>query len=368
MFASAKRIVIKIGSSLIIGEDNQPRRSWLASLASDIAQLKASGKEVIIVTSGAIALGRAPLGYGTRALVLEEKQAAAACGQITLFSLWAQMLAEVDLAAAQILLTADDSIHRRRYLNARNTLDALLENERIVPVINENDTVATAEIRFGDNDRLAARVAQMAGADTLVLFSDIDGLHSADPRVHPTAAFISEVEEITPEIEAMAGKAASNVSSGGMITKLAAARIAMAAGCSMIIARGTDLHPLKRLADGGKATRFIAKESPLSARKHWIAGSLHPAGTVTVDDGAAKALKTGKSLLPAGVKAVQGTFDRGDAVEIRDEKGASLGKGLIAYSSEDAVRILGKKSGEIEQILGFKRRDVLIHRDDLVLE
>ncbi|NBX02938.1 MAG: glutamate 5-kinase [Alphaproteobacteria bacterium] len=368
MFKDAKRIVIKVGSSLIIGDSNAARKDWLASLASDIAQLKKQNKEVIVVTSGAVALGRSPLGYGARALELEEKQAAAACGQITLFSLWAETLGAVSLSPAQILLTADDSIHRRRYLNARNTLDTLLENARVVPVINENDTVATAELRFGDNDRLAARVAQMAGADMLVLFSDIDGLYTADPRTNKDATFIAEVTEISDDIEAMAGGAGSSVGTGGMATKIAAAKIATAAGCHMVIARGTENNPLKALADGGKHTLFIAKESPLSARKHWIAGGLHPSGIVYVDGGAATALKGGKSLLPAGVKAVEGCFDLGDAVLIKTESDKLIGKGLIAYSADDAARIIGKKSSEIEQILGFKRRDVLIHRDDMVLE
>jgi len=368
MLADAKRIVIKIGSSLIIDEANEPRRAWLQSLAEDIAALKRDGREVIVVTSGAVALGRRPMGYGRRALALEEKQAAAACGQITLFSLWEEALRPVALAAAQMLLTADDSIHRRRYLNARNTLDTLLENKTIVPIVNENDTVATAELRFGDNDRLAARLAQMAGADMLVLFSDIDGLYNANPATHPEAQFIAEVREITPQIERMAGGAASSVASGGMITKLAAAKIALGAGCHMLIACGTLPHPLRALREGGACTRFIAPESPLSARKHWIAGSLHPAGSITVDDGAARALRSGKSLLPAGVIALEGRFDRGDAVLIKSADGAIIGKGLIAYAAEDAQRILGKKSGEIEQILSFKRKDVLIHRDDLALD
>lgn len=368
MFSKAKRIVIKIGSSLIIDETNCARKSWLQSLAADLAALKAEGKEIIVVTSGAVALGRHPLGYGRRALELEEKQAAAACGQIMLFSLWQEVLQQQELFSAQILLTADDSIHRRRYLNARNTMDTLLENKAIIPIINENDTVATAELRFGDNDRLAARVAQMAGADMLVLFSDIDGLYTADPSQHPDAKFIAQVGDITPEIERMAGGASSAVASGGMVTKLAAAKIALSAGCHMIIARGTGQHPLKTLIEGGKYTAFVAKESPLSARQHWIAGSLHPAGSVTIDDGAARALQSGKSLLPAGVSAIEGHFERGDAVLIKNTGGRIMGKGLIAYAAEDAQRIRGKKSQEIEQILGFKRRDVLIHRDDMVLE
>jgi glutamate 5-kinase len=368
VLAKAKRIILKVGSSLLIDEANHVRALWLESLAQDIAQLKSSGKQVIVVTSGAIALGRHPLGYGKRNLELEEKQAAAACGQITLVSAWAQALAKVGMFPAQMLLTADDSIERRRYLNARNTLEALLENPKAIPVINENDTVATAEIRFGDNDRLAARVAQMAGADMLVLFSDIDGLYSANPAKDKGVKFIAEVKEITADIEKMAGGSSSSIGSGGMVTKIGAAKIAMGAGCSMVIALGSVVHPLKALLDGGKHTLFVAQESPLSARKRWIAGSIHPAGSLTVDKGAAGALKGGKSLLPAGVVAVEGDFDRGDAVLIRDEAGNTLGKGIIAYGSEDARRIRGKQSQEIEQILGFKRRDVLIHRDDMALD
>lgn len=369
MLDNAKRIVIKIGSSLLTDEaEGSMREEWLAALAEDIAAFSKQKKEIIVVTSGAVALGRLQLGLKSKTQMhLEEKQAAAACGQIELFAAWRDALAQHKLKVAQLLLTADDSIERRRYLNARNTLDTLIELGAI-PIINENDTVATAEIRFGDNDRLAARVAQMAGADLLILFSDINGLYDADPIKNPDAKFIAEVRAITPEIEAMAGGSSSDVGSGGMITKMAAAKIAMSAGCNMIIACGTDPHPLKALSEGASFTRFIAPESPLSARKHWIAGSVHPAGSVTVDDGAVTALKGGKSLLPAGVKAVDGKFDRGDTVLIKDNKGSVIGKGIISYAAEDAVRIQGKKSQEIEQILGFKRRDVLIHRDDMVLE
>jgi glutamate 5-kinase len=372
MLNNAKRIVIKVGSSLLIGPDGHVRGPWLATLAQDIRRLKHEGKQVIIVTSGAVALGRHVLGYGARALLLEEKQAAAACGQVPLFSHWAAALAQgevVDaLYPAQILLTADDSIQRRRYLNARNTLETLLENGRIVPLINENDTVATAEIRFGDNDRLAARVAQMAGAELLVIFSDIDGLYSNDPGKHPQAEFIAKVDEITPEIERMAGDAASEISSGGMTTKIAAAKIANAAGCHMAIARGTADHPLQALFSGGKHTLFVAQKSPAAARKQWISGAMHPAGSVTVDAGAAKALAGGKSLLPAGVTAVAGAFGKGDVVLVKTPDGKTVARGLIAYDADDARAICGKQSGDIERILGFKRRDVLIHRDDLVLE
>ena len=362
-----KRIVVKVGSSLIIGEGGHVRKNWLATLAADIAALKKNGSEVIVVTSGAVALGRSAMGYGLRALELEEKQAAAACGQAPLLAAWSEAFGS-SMSPALVLLTADDSTDRRRYLNARNTLDTLLAQSNVIPLINENDTVATAEIRFGDNDRLSARVAQMAGADLLVLLSDIDGLYSADPRKNAQAEFIAEVASITPEIEAFAGGAGSDVGSGGMITKIAAAKIAVGAGCSMVIARGLDHHPLNRLFEGGKHTRFTASLSPLSARKNWIAGDMHPAGAVVVDDGAAKALGQGKSLLPAGVTATRGSFQRGDTVAIIDVQGRVLGKGLIAYDSADANIIIGKHSREFEALLGFKGRDVLIHRDDMVLD
>lgn len=366
--SQAKRIIVKVGSSLLIGNDNLERGEWLGTLVSDIAALKRAGAEVIIVTSGAVALGRHVMGFGSRALTLEEKQAAAACGQAPLLAAWGKAMAAQQLAPAQILLTADDSINRRRYLNARNTLETLLANRQVVPVINENDTVATAELRFGDNDRLAARVAQMVSADLLVLLSDIDGLYSADPRTDASARFIGEVHGITPEIEAMAGGVGSSVGSGGMRTKIEAAKIALAAGCHMLIRKGLRDHPLSALEKEGRETWFISEATPLSARKNWISGSLHPAGTVVVDDGAAAALKNGKSLLPAGVKQVEGSFERGDAVVIKTLSGQVLGRGLVAYSAADAERIAGQQSQKIEEILGFKGRSALIHRDDMVLE
>lgn len=368
MLKDSKRIVIKLGSSLMIGDGNQLRMGWLKTLVADIADLKQQGKTIVVVTSGAVALGRCALGYGVRHLVLEEKQAAAACGQITLISMWQQALADAGLHPAQLLLTAEDSIDRTRYLNVRNTLTALLESPHVIPVINENDTVATAELKFGDNDRLAARVAQLTEAELLILFSDVEGLYSANPAQDKNAKLIERVEDITPEIEKMAGGAASAVSSGGMVTKVAAAKLATLSGCHMIIAAGRNEHPLKALQEGGRHTLFVAKGTPRSARKEWIAGSLHPAGSVTIDDGAAKALASGKSLLPAGAVKVEGEFDLGDAVLIKSAAGEALGKGLINYASADAKRIIGKKSGEIESILGFKRRDVLIHRNDMVLE
>lgn len=367
LLSSKKRIVIKVGSSLIIGEDGRIRASWLKSLGEDIARLKSEHKEVVIVTSGAVGLGRAAMGYGQHPLALEEKQAAAASGQIPLIKAWDDALGD-NIAPALVLLTTDDSTSRRRYLNARNTLDVLLANANVVPVINENDTVATAEIRFGDNDRLSARVAQMVGAELLILLSDIDGLYSADPRKYTDATFIDKVEQITPEIEAMAGGAGSHVGSGGMVTKIAAAKIATSAGCAMVISKGDVMHPLKALEHGAKHTYFMAEESPMNARKRWIAGDVHPTGTVVVDAGAATALAKGSSLLPVGTIGVVGLFHRGDTVMIQTKEGSLLGRGIIAYDAEDAFKILGKKSEEFEKILGYKGRDVLIHRDDLVVE
>lgn len=372
VFQQSQRIVIKIGSSLIIGADFGVRENWLETLAKDIAELRRQGKQVVIVTSGAIALGRNVLRYGTRPLELEEKQAAAACGQIKLISHWAKAFHFQEKAdplyPAQILLTIDDSENRRRYLNARNTLSTLLAAPHIIPIVNENDTVATSEIRVGDNDRLAARVAQMMSADLLVLFSDIDGLYKENPNNNVNAEFISEIIQLTPEIEAMAGGTGSAFGSGGMRTKIEAAKIALAAGCSMIIGRGTAPHPVKRLIEGERCTFFRSASTPKSARKHWISGSLHAVGSYVADEGAAAALQNGKSLLPAGVRAIEGIFGRGDAVLIKNLQGRILGKGLSAYSSDDAGRIIGFKSSEIERILGYKYRDTLIHRDDMVIE
>jgi len=370
-FQQAHRLIIKVGSSLIIGADNQVREKWLKTLAEDVAELRKQGKQVTIVTSGAVGLGRHALRYGTRKLELEEKQAAAACGQITLISHWAKAFQFENAESfhpAQILLTLDDSENRRRYLNACSTLNTLLADSHIIPIVNENDTVATEELGVGDNDRLAARVAQMISADLLVLLSDIDGLYAANPFTNPNAEFIAEVNQITPEIEAMAGGAGSTLGSGGMRTKIEAAKIALAAGCGMIIGKGAENHPIRRLADGERHTLFRAAATPKNARKHWISGSLHASGAYLVDDGAAAALQIGKSLLPAGVRAVEGAFDRGDAVIIKSIEGAIIGKGLSAYSSLEAKRIIGAKSVEIENILGFKFRDTLIHRDDMVLE
>jgi len=367
--AEARRLVVKIGSSILVDEGpGEVRRAWFEALCDDIAQLANGGREIVLVSSGAIRLGRTLLRLPVGALRLEESQAAAAAGQIRLAHAYQESLARRGLTAAQVLLTLDDSEERRRYLNARQTMTTLLTLGAI-PVINENDTVATDEIRFGDNDRLAARVAEMVSADTLLLLSDIDGLYTADPRSDAAARFIPEVRTITPEIEAMAGGAASELSNGGMATKLTAARIATGAGCRMAIADGRPVGAIAALLDGpGRATWFLPESTPLSARKKWIAGSLKPAGSLTVDDGAVRALAAGKSLLPAGVRAVEGGFRRGDVVEVRDSAGRALARGLVAYAADDARRIAGHKSAEIESLVGYRGRDEMIHRDDLVVD
>jgi glutamate 5-kinase len=365
--STARRVVIKVGSALLVDRSSgRLNRAWLESLADDVRTLMARGQEVLLVSSGAIALGRRQLGLGAGKLRLEEKQAAAAVGQIRLAHAWKDVLETHDVSVAQILLTFGDTEERRRYLNARNTLGALLRLGAI-PVINENDTVATAEIRYGDNDRLAARVAQMISADCLILLSDVDGLYTADPNRDPRATFIPEVHTLTPEIDAMAGGSASSVGSGGMTTKMAAARVAVGAGCHMCIAIGRELHPVSRIESGARCTWFYPTATPGTVRKQWIAGALKPAGDVHVDAGAAAALGRGKSLLPAGVTHVSGKFDRGDALIVRDERGVEIARGLSAYSSADAERLRGRKSSEIEALLGFHGRDELIHRDDLVL-
>jgi glutamate 5-kinase len=362
-----RRLVVKIGSALLVEQDSGTlHRAWLNALADDVAALVRRGVEVMIVSSGAIAVGRRHLGLTQRTLRLEENQAAAATGQIRLAHAYQETLARHDITVAQILLTLDDTEERRRHLNARATMNTLLRLGT-VPVINENDTVATAEIRFGDNDRLAARVAAMMNADALILLSDIEGLYAADPRQNPNAAFIAEVPSITPEIEAMAEAPPPGYSSGGMVTKLAAARIAVNAGCRMAIADGRILNPLAAIEAGGRATWFLSQVEPRTARKRYIAGSLKPAGSLIVDAGALKALRGGKSLLPAGVTAVQGAFHRGDAVTIRSADGTEIGRGLAAYEADEARRIIGHKSREIETILGYRGREELIHRDDLAL-
>lgn len=365
--SQAQRLVIKIGSALVVDQDRaEPRSAWLAGVAADIAVLRARGVDVIVVSSGAIALARRTLRLTRKTLRLEEKQAAAAVGQIRLAQAWSQALSECDLTAAQLLLTLDDTEDRRRYLNARATLNTLLALD-CIPVINENDTVATQEIRFGDNDRLAARVAEMVQADQLILLSDIDGLYTADPRKDPAAEHLPVVPVLTPEIEAMGGDPPPGYSSGGMRTKLVAARIATQAGTAMAITRGDVVRPLSVLAAGGRCTWFLPAPEGRSARKRWIAGSLAPYGTLTVDAGAERALRAGRSLLPAGVRSVAGTFERGDPVLVVGAAGQAVARGLSAYASADAERIAGHRSDRIEAILGWRGRDEMIHRDDLVL-
>ncbi|MSP81874.1 MAG: glutamate 5-kinase [Alphaproteobacteria bacterium] len=365
--ARARRLVVKIGSALLVdGASGRLRQSWLEALADDVTEARARGQEVLIVTSGAIAVGRRLLGLPAGGLRLEEKQAAAAVGQIRLAHAYQEALARHGLATAQLLLTLDDTEERRRHLNARSTIATLLKLGA-VPVINENDTVATSEIRFGDNDRLAARVAQMAQAEVLVLLSDIDGLYDADPKTHPDAKPIPEVRALTPAIEAMAGAAAPGDGSGGMLTKLMAARIALAGGCHMVIADGREPHPLRRLAGAERRTWFVAEGNPRAARKQWIAGTLKPTGALVVDAGAVRALGAGKSLLPAGVSGIDGAFGRGDAVSVLDPSGREIARGLVAYGAADARRIAGHKSRDIEPILGYRGREEMIHRDDLVL-
>jgi len=364
----ARRLIVKIGSALLVDQaTGQIHRTWLESLCDDLAALKAGGTEVVVVTSGAVAVGRRHLGLPAGTLKLEEKQAAAATGQIRLAHAYQEALHRHGVTVAQVLLTIDDSENRRRYLNARNTLEALLRFGA-VPVINENDTVATTEIRFGDNDRLAARVAQMIAADTLVLFSDIDGLYTADPRKDPDARFLPVVEELTPEIEAMAGDPGSAFGSGGMVTKIMAARIALGAGCRMVIAPGKPLNPLQAMIAGGRCTWFLPHQSPLTARKRWIAGAMKPVGTIVVDSGACRALQQGRSLLPAGVRAVEGSFQKGDPVVVKNGDGVVLGRGLTMYAADEARMIIGRKSAEIEDILGYRGPDEIIHRNDLVVE
>jgi glutamate 5-kinase len=365
--AIAKLLVVKLGSALVVDPDlAQPRREWLGQVAADIAEARARGTQVIVVSSGAIALARRALNLTQKRLRLDEKQAAAAVGQIRLAQAWTEALGAQNLIAAQLLLTLGDTEDRRRYLNARDTLRTLL-SLGCVPVINENDSVATAEIRFGDNDRLAARVAEMVQADQLVLFSDIDGLYTADPRKDAAAVHIPVVTTLTPDIDTMGGEPPPGYSSGGMRTKLLAARIATQAGTAMAITLGHRERPLSALAAGARCTWFLPGAEARSARKNWIAGSLVPAGSFTVDAGAARALAAGGSLLPAGVRAVSGTFGQGDAVLVLGPGGERLGQGLAAYDSADAVRLAGHRSETFEGILGWRGRDELIHRDDLVL-
>jgi glutamate 5-kinase len=365
-WSRAKRLVVKIGSSLLVDNASGTlREAWLASLADDISSLRKAGKDVIVVSSGAIALGRNALKLPKGSLKLEDSQAAAAVGQIDLARAYEEAFCARGLVAAQVLLTLGDTEERRRYLNARSTMATLLKLGA-VPVVNENDTVATSEIRYGDNDRLAARVALMMSADCLVLLSDVDGFYTAPPGSCADAKRLEEVRVITPEIAAMAGDVGSDLSRGGMVTKIKAAKIATSGGTHLVIAFGKALNPLAALVSGG-GTWFLARSDPIAARKRWIAGTLEPKGAVTVDSGAAAALASGKSLLPAGVTRIEGEFEKGDAVVIRSGEGVELGRGLTAYDHTDAKRIIGRKSSELEAILGYLGRPELIHRDDMAL-
>jgi glutamate 5-kinase len=364
--ADARRLVVKIGSALLVDRDTGALRSdWLRSLAADVARIKARGVDVVLVSSGSIALGRSVLGLGQGVLALEQAQAAAAVGQIRLARAYEEAMAPHGISTAQILVTLEDSADRRRYLNTRNTMATLL-GLGVLPIVNENDTIATDEIRYGDNDRLAANMAAMVAADQLVLLSDVDGFYSGNPKEDPAATRYEVIPAITPEIEAMAGDAGSGLSKGGMKTKLMAARTATAAGCAMAITEGSVLNPLEALEKGANATWFTATEDPQTARKHWIA-AMKPKGAVRLDAGAVAALGRGKSLLPAGVTRVEGRFLRGDPVAVEGPDGARLGLGLIRYTSDEAAAIAGHQSAEIERILGYPGRAALIHRDDMAL-
>lgn len=360
------RLVIKVGSSLLVDDNGQLNRRWLESLADDVASLASSGHEIVIVSSGAIALGSVVLGINKQRARLEDLQAAAAAGQVQLVHAYQEALRQYDIAAAQVLLTPDDTEDRRRFLNARRTLGKLLERS-VIPVINENDTVATEEIRYGDNDRLAARIAQLVMADALILLSDVDGLYTADPGKHESATHIAEVHSINDDILAMAGETRSDVGTGGMATKVQAAGIATHAGCSTIIASGVIEHPLKALGDGARRTVFHASATPAAARKQWLAGALEVKGSLQLDDGATAALRSGNSLLPVGVVSVLGRFRRGDVVTLTDASGTEIGRGLAEYTNDEAARLAGLHSDKIEQELGYRGRPVMVHRDELVL-
>ncbi len=368
LIINARRIVIKLGSALLAKpESGQVNRDWLVALAKDIVALRKDGRQVCVVSSGAVVLGRDILGMERASMGQAEKQAAAACGQMVLMRAWEEVLNMHDIQVAQILLTLDDSESRRRYLNARNTLNTLFHHA-VIPIVNENDTVATSEMRVGDNDRLAARVAQMIEADVLLLLSDVDGLYKANPVQYPEAEFIAEVEEIDDKIRSYAAPSATPTGTGGMVTKVDAAAIATASGCYTVVARGDIERPVKALLEGGAHTVFRAKKTPMSARKEWIAGALSPVGTLYADDGAVQALEQGNSLLPVGVVRVSGEFHRGDAVVVKT-KGSDMAfaKGLVCYNSDELRRIIGLHSADIIGQLGYERGDVVIHRDDMVM-
>ena len=361
----AKRLVIKIGSALLVDRASGLKQAWLSALAMDVAEAKTRGTDVVLVSSGSIALGRKVLGLPDGALPLEQSQAAAAVGQIRLARAYEEVLAPHGIKTGQVLVTLEDTEDRRRYLNSRATMETLL-GLGVVPIVNENDTVATDEIRFGDNDRLAAQIAVTVGADQLILLSDVDGFYSANPKVDPTARRFDLVETITPRIEAMAGEPISGMSKGGMKTKILAAKTAVAGGCAMAIMEGSVLRPLTALAQGAACTWFVAQSDPQAARKRWIS-AMKPRGELRLDTGAVRALLVGKSLLPAGVTTVTGTFGRGDPVAILDPVGNVLGKGLVRYTAAEAKAIAGHRSGEIAGILGYEGRAALVHRDDMVI-
>jgi len=366
VLSNYRRLVIKVGSTLLVDDKGQLNRGWLESLADDVASLAKDSHEILIVSSGAIAIGSSVLGINKKRARLEELQAAAAAGQVQLVHAYQDALRRHEIAAAQILLTPDDTEDRRRFLNARRTLGKLLECS-VIPVINENDTVATTEIRYGDNDRLAARIAQLVMADALILLSDVDGFYTADPGTRADAEFIPEVTSIDNDTLAMAGETRSDVGTGGMATKVQAASIATHAGCSTVIASGVISHPLKALMSGARCTIFRASATPAAARKQWLAGVLEVRGELQLDDGAVQALRDGSSLLPVGVVTVTGNFRRGDVVMLRDASGTDLGRGLAEYSADDAVRLVGIRSDQIENVLGYRERATMIHRDELVL-
>ena len=361
-----RRLVVKVGSSLLIGDDGDLDRQWLAGLADDVADLHRRRHEILIVSSGAIAIGSTVLGINKRRAKLEDLQAAAAAGQVQLAHAYREALAQHDVTTAQVLLTPEDTENRRRFLNARGTLGRLIER-LVVPVINENDTVATEEIRYGDNDRLAARVAQLVMADALILLSDVDGFYTSDPAKDKAAEHIPEVSAITEEMHQMAGETRSDIGSGGMATKVQAARIATHAGCTTVIASGVLERPLNALADGGKCTLFRAPGTPAAARKQWLAGVLEVSGELRLDNGAAQALRKGNSLLPVGVVEAVGNFRRGDVVTLVDSLGCELGRGLAEYSSDEARQLVGCQSEVIEDVLGYRGRAVMVHRDELVI-
>ena len=366
LLSNYHRLVVKVGSSLLVDDAGQLNRAWLESLADDVAELAKAGHEVLIVSSGAIAIGSSVLGINKLRARLEDLQAAAAAGQVQLVHAYQECLGRDKIAAAQVLLTPDDTENRRRFLNARRTLEKLLERS-VIPIINENDTVATEEIRYGDNDRLAARIAQLVMADALILLSDVDGFYTSDPGFSKDAEHIPLVTSISTETLAMAGETRSDVGTGGMATKVQAASIAMHAGCSTVIASGAILHPLRALNDGARCTIFRASATPAAARKQWLAGVLEVRGDLQLDDGAVKALRDGSSLLPVGVVTVSGNFRRGDVVTLKDASGADIGRGLAEYSDEEAARLAGLQSDQIEDALGYRGRAVMVHRDELVL-